>query len=57
MQVCKSCRSGAFRRSGFVRGKQSYFGRIAKNYVIGDAREKYSELMKNRTIVSGRLLF
>jgi transposase-like protein len=51
MQACKFCRIEAFRKSGFVRGKQPYFCKSCeKYYVIGDARKKYLEFVKNRTV-------
>jgi transposase-like protein len=51
MQVCKFCGSEAFRKSGFVRGRQRYFCKSCeRNYVVGDDREKYSESVKKTAV-------
>jgi transposase-like protein len=45
VMTCNFCDREAFRKSGFIRGKQRYFCKSCeRNQVIGDNREKHSQM-------------
>ena len=47
----KYCDSQVFKKNGYVRGKQRYFCKTChRNYILGDARVKYTQVDKIRVI-------